>query len=113
MSARRQALHPARLPRLVGGVTEPGGSWRALGSRGGRWSAVALPDSSRRCRAEGVSYDNLERPRTLVEVLASAAQHTGVRPPWQHWSVPFTTGDEHAALHYLKAEGRGDHGRAR
>jgi hypothetical protein len=52
-----------------------------------------------------IEDDNLELPRILVEVLASAAQHTGVRPPWQHWSVPFTTADEHAALHYLKAEG--------
>lgn len=52
-----------------------------------------------------VEDDNLELPRILVEVVASAAQRTGVRPPSQHWSGPFTTADEHAALHYLKAEG--------
>lgn len=52
-----------------------------------------------------VEDDNLELPRILVEIVASAALRTGVRFAWRHWSEPFTTVDEHAALHYLKAEG--------
>lgn len=54
---------------------------------------------------QAIDDDNIELPRRLFEILASAAQLTGVRTPWPRWSDAFTTGDEVAALHYLKADG--------
>lgn len=52
-----------------------------------------------------IDDDNIDLPRHIFEILTSTAQRTGVRAPWQHWSDAFTTGDEMAALPYLKADG--------
>ena len=54
---------------------------------------------------QAIDDDNIELPRRLFEILVSTARLTGVRVPWSHWSDAFTTGDEVAALHYLKADG--------
>ncbi|MEZ4449878.1 MAG: hypothetical protein R3B09_10405 [Nannocystaceae bacterium] len=59
----------------------------------------------RRLEEHAIEDDNLELPRILFEILTSATQRSGVRPPWHHWSEIFTTSDPLAALHYLAAVG--------
>ncbi len=107
----------------LGGFGDDAEIARLVVTYGARWglhSSLALMGPRFRLEARVVEADadglrvldhrsiedeNLELPRVLFEVLASAAHGTGVRLPWQHWSGPFDTADEHTALHYLKAEG--------
>ena len=96
---------------------------RLIQAHGGRWGLVSafgltgprfhlesrlleVQDGAVRVlERHALDDDNIDLPRHIFEILTSTAQRTGARAPWHHWSDPFGSGDEVAALHYLKAEG--------